>query len=243
MSSRITQSVEARWARLGLLLHCAPARATPDIERLLLDTARGVETNARLHTLAVTWLVAHGLFVARHRLKRLSLELRPEHQAALGLLIEDAVALGASRELAVAAENCRPLARARPLFAVQRGDADLEAIAERHASPLSLQWGVWAPGAQLKHASLRPATWILAHNPSLAERAVRKGDLRASILEVLRRDVPGRLASTSQVARLCSVTRTAARKAVAALVREGAVVVAPTKDNKREHAITLAAAA
>ena len=43
----------ARWARLGVFLGVAPARRSPELERLLLDTARLAPGRARLFLSAV----------------------------------------------------------------------------------------------------------------------------------------------------------------------------------------------
>jgi len=110
---------------------------------------------------------------------------------------------------------------------------------------LSRKWGVWAPEAELKRDAIRPVEWLLAENPGYRERIVRKGDLRCSILEVLRRDVPkgGRVRSESELARLSGATRTAVRKALAALVQEGEVRVAKEAGNERDRVVVLRHAA
>jgi len=99
----------ARWSRVGVLFGSRPARTTPDLERLLLDTARLAPGNARLFYLAITCLSRYGNFVARHRLKRLiETGLEVDHQPVLGALLTLAVNHGASRELLVAADVCSP---------------------------------------------------------------------------------------------------------------------------------------
>ena len=108
----------SRWARLGVLLHGAPAADSPDLERLLLDTARGIETNARLLPLVVSWLAEYGGFVARHRLRRMIVaELEPRHRPALGFILDAASGHGAVRDGAFAAGACRPSGSPAPLFA------------------------------------------------------------------------------------------------------------------------------
>jgi len=233
--------LERDWAQLGVLFGCEPSGETPDLERVLLETARRAPENARLLPLAATWLVEYGHFVARHRLKRLAQqELDADAQAVLGLLIEGAVANGATRDLLIAGEGCRARAEAGPLSLVQRDGAALAAIARRHASEASLRWGVWAPAVVLKRDALRPVTWLLRENPGYRERIVRKGDLRVSILESLRRDV-GREGAPSESAltRLAGATRTAVRKALAALELEGEVEVGEVRG--RERAVRLRA--
>lgn len=179
-----TLQLERDWAQLGVLFGCEPSGRSPDLERLLLGTARGCPENARLLPLTVTWLASYGLLVARHRLKRL----------VLGLIIDEAVWHSAPRDLRIAADECQAWIPAEPLFAVQRGTPVLERIAERNASGLSTRWGVGALLVELKPDALRPVGWLLARNPAYRDRIVRNGDLCASILETLRRDLPGPVA-------------------------------------------------
>jgi hypothetical protein len=235
------KNLERDWAQLGVLFNCEPSRTTPDPERLLLETARQCSGNERLLPLISTWLVSYGLFIARHRLKRLVVEeLEQDSQPALGLLIETAVELGATRDLLIISQVCRPLPHPRPLYINQQGHPLLEGVARRNASAISQRWGVWTPKVTLKADAIRPVRWLLRENPVLRERIVRKGDLRASILETLRLDVPSATAaSESALARLSGATRTAVRKALAALELEGAVVVRKSPDNDRDHPVTL----
>lgn len=245
MNTAHTDILERQWAQIGVLFGCEPSGSTPDLERLLLDTARKCPENARLLPLAVTWLVLYGQFVARHRLKRLALdELEAEARAVLGLLIEAAVERGGTRDLLIVSEVCGPRASPVPLSKVQRGRPALERIAERRASELSRRWGIWAPPVALREDAVRPALWLLTQNPEYRERIIRKGDLRASILETLRRDVPRHTApSVSALTRLSGATRTAVHKALRALELEGVVTVGKTPPNERDHAVVLRTAA
>ena len=244
MNNHRAHSIESQWARLGVLFNCAPAPRTPDLERLLLATARELAGNARLFPLAVTWLVEHGASVARHRLRRLVIsELELAHRPVFGLVLESAIEHGAGRELSIAAEPCRPATPERPLFDAARGAVALEAVAARHASGLSRRWGVWAPEVVLKRDALRPGEWLLAHNASFRDRMIRKGDLRCSILESLRRDTSGSVGSESELARLSGATRAAVRKALASLVREGEVTTFCPPGNRRDHGVSVANAA
>ncbi|MEL6498421.1 MAG: hypothetical protein AAF937_01325 [Planctomycetota bacterium] len=241
MNSQAYDNVERDWARVGVLFGCEPSRRTPDLERLLIDTARKCPDNARLLPLAVTWLVEYGQFVARHRLKRLvQTELEHEPQAILGLLIEEAVRHGATRELLIVSEECHPLSPATPLSRAQRDNASLVHISEHHASDLAQKWGLWTPPVELKPDAVRPVTWLLDHNTEYRGRIIRKGDLRVSILETLRRDLPGQTAaSESALARVSGATRAAVRKATAALQLEGAVSMMTSTANARDHSVCL----
>jgi hypothetical protein len=234
-------NLEASWARLGVLFNCKPASRTPDVERLLLETARRLP-NARLLPLAATWLATFGSCVARHRLRGLILrELEPAHRPALGLLLEAAIELGAPRDLAIACEVCNREATPRPLFDVHRTSAALASIAEANASELSRRWGLWSPSIELKSDALRSAAWLHARNPDLRDRFVRKGDLRCSILETLRHDLGGVAASESQLARLCAASRAAINKSLASLAVEVAVAPKSAKSTREGRPVRLAA--
>lgn len=241
MNSNAFESVERDWARISVLFGCEPSREPPDLERLLVNTARKCPDNVRLLPLAMTWLVEYGQFIARHRLKRLvQTELEPEPQAILGLLIEEAVRHGATRELLIVSKECHPLSPAVPLSRVQRDNASLAHISERRASELAQKWGVWTPAVEPKPDAIRPVTWLLNRNPEYRERIIRKGDLRVSILETLRRDLPGQAAeSESALARVSGATRAAVRKATGALQLEGAVSMKTSTANARDHSVCL----
>lgn len=221
-----------------------PSAQTPDLERLLLETARQCHNNVRLFELATTWLSLYAPFVARHRLKSLVIqELDRQFQPVLGLILETSIELGASRELNIAAEPCKPAANGQPLFTVQRQDEHLRKLALKNASALSRRWGVWAPPVTQKLDAIRPAQWLLDKNPTWSARVIRKGDLRCSILEALRHDTQnGSVDSEAQLARLCSATRAATSKALNSLVQEGAVVI-QRPANTRSHSVALAQAA
>lgn len=242
---KTNDTLERAWARLGVLFNCRPARHTPDLERLLLETARRCHTNARLLPLVVSWCSRYGYFIARHRLARLvGAELEARWRPVLALLLEEAVVHGASRDLLAVSRHCVPAVPAGPLSEAFGGDAALGAIAERNASERSKRWGVWAPEIELREEALRPASWVLERNPSLRDRAIRKGDLRASILETLRCDTPdGRVRSESELARLCGATRLATHRALAALARENEISVAADNAGVRDRAVSLRSAA
>ena len=242
MTLQASPSVEARWSRLGGFIPVSPCTSEPDVERLLLDTARAIPSNPRLLQLAATWLRVYGTCVAKHRLKRLVVaELDPDSKATIGLLLETAMELGATRDLAIAVASCEARTPPRPLFDVSRTAAELTTLAERTASPIARRWGAWAPPTPLNLALLRPTSWILAHNPGLYERLVRKGDLRCSILESLHRDARGVAKSESALAELSGATRAAVRKALHSLSLEGRVTVTP--GNSRDHRVTLTSVA
>jgi hypothetical protein len=237
-----TDNLEPAWARLGILFACEPARSTPDVERILVDTARRLGENGRLYPLVVTWLVEFGHCVARHRLRRLVGAAPAQSKAGMGLLLEAAIELGAPSDLRLVAAVCVPSARPGPLAESFRDDPAFVAMARKVASPLSLKWGLWAPEVEPRPQVIRTGRWVLEHNPSLQQRLVRKGDLRCSILESLRWDSGGTAKSEAELARLTGATRAAVRKSLVALVCEGELTVARHVGNRRDNVVTLRAA-
>ncbi|MEX2212701.1 MAG: hypothetical protein WD768_01150 [Phycisphaeraceae bacterium] len=230
----------ARWVRAGIAFNIGPARHTPDLERLLLKTVRFCEQNSRLFIMVATWLTIYGTYVARHRLKRLALaELTADERAILGLLLESAIDAGATGELRTVLEACAPAAQPRPLFIIDRNKVT-QPLVKKEATAASRRWNLWIQPFELKRNALRTAAWVLATNPAWRDRALRRGDLRCSILESLRHDAPaGRVQSESQLARLCGATRTAVRRALDDLEKEGHTLRTKTRTNRRDQAIYL----
>lgn len=234
-----------RWVRVGVLFGNRPARQSPDLERLLMDTARLAPSHARLFVLGVTWLSRYSNFVARHRLKRLVLrELDRDENAVLGLMLDLAIKHGAARNLNIAAEACGRIARPRPLFDIHGTSASRQRSAERTACPEARRRGLWAPDVEIKLDALRPAAWIIARNPTFRDRAIRKGDLRATIIETLRHDAPdGQLPSEGVLAEWCAANRPAVSAALDDLELEGICLRRRDADDRRRHRIQLPAAA
>src|ERR1051326_1957354 len=135
------------------MLNVQPAAETPDIERLLLDTARAASANTRLLVLAVTWVSRHGHYVSRARLARLVQdELEVEHQPTMGLMLESAKMLSAQIATAfdVAIGVCGSPQDSRPLSDVESGNKAFARLAHQRASVLSRKWGRWMSDIQLK---------------------------------------------------------------------------------------------
>lgn len=170
MSESLLDSVASRWMRLGAMLNVEASPRTPDVDRLLLDTARTGSANSRLFILAASWLARHRDYVDEHRLARLIRgELEAEHRPALGLLLEWAgehrAADGSSFDAAV--EACGSAIDAYPLFDVERRNTVFARLAEQRASALSRKWGRWMADFSPKENALRPREWIAEHNPTL----------------------------------------------------------------------------
>lgn len=185
MTAESMRMLTSGWTRLGAMFNVPSARDTPHLERLLLETVREAPVNSRLFTMAATWLVHYGEYVAKQQLVRLiQAELEPEHRAVMGLLLES-VAAKAPRHLhrfAQAVEACVPASDPRPLFDVDRRSHATIELARQGATGLSRKWGRWMREIELKEDALRPAHWVAAQNPALRVRALLGGDLAASII-------------------------------------------------------------
>jgi hypothetical protein len=81
---------------------------------------------------------------------------------------------------------------------------------------------------------------VMRANVFLRERLMRKGDLRCSIVEVLRHDVKGSVHAAAELARLTSTTRAAVNKALRALYLEGDVVIRVRPGSRRDYEVSLA---
>ena len=233
------RALTRRWARLGAAFAVSPAPQTPDIERLLIDTARLAAHESRLFIMAATWLLEFGSLVAKHRLRALArAELEPEYHEVLGLMLDLVRQENGTRHFNEVIEVCRPadaVADASdddeeipPLFDVYRDRPRLLRRLRRAASPVSRQWGRLAEPMEFKPDALRSRPWLIARNPSLRLRADLGGDLRCSILLTLA-DRPEAGASEMVLARACGVTRRAVRLALDQLELAGRVLRQPAR--------------
>ncbi len=162
-------NISGLWARAGAMFLAAPAAASPDLEELLLDTARHASENSRLFIMAATWLARHGRKVCGRRLARLiGDDLEPQFKPVMGLLLDCAQHLesnlAANFEAAIGL--CQPAAEPRPLFDVEQRNQTLRCLAEQNASPLSRKWNLWAQNFEPKYDAIRPESWITSENPS-----------------------------------------------------------------------------
>jgi len=204
----------SKWAKVGVLFNVLPSRETPDVERLICDTATFIPRNPRLLGAAAGWLVRHGLIVARHRLARLAGEVGdPVTRAVLGLLLDTARSAGRASGLGLAISHCRPAPKPMPLILAHRSSPAAADFAHETASRISKHWRLWAGEVGPRPRVLRPTAWVLERNPSFAVRALLRGGLRASVLATLEYDRPEG-ASEAELARLCLVTRKAVHEAV-----------------------------
>jgi hypothetical protein len=177
-------SLAALWARAGAMFMATPSPTSPDLERLLLDTARQAAENSRLFIVAASWLAKYGEKVQPLRLAELILnELEPEYSPVMGLLLDIAQRQSGKFTFAAAIAACKPADEPRPLFAIERGNATLRRLSERHASTLSRIWGVWAPEFKPKYDAIRPETWVDAENPMFGRTGWRLGERDRLVLE------------------------------------------------------------
>lgn len=197
-----------------MFFNLEPSVVTPDIERLLLDTAQAMPQYSRFLPCTMTWLYRYEPLVARHRLARMAAEI-PNRQwsARLGLLLDFARHHTGSDHLSIVIEQCKRAEVARPLFDAERSSPGMIELAKDLACPRSKRWRVWTQEPDLKTDVIRPARWVMANNPDLRYRAIFSGNLRASILACLGSD-PQCGQSESALARACGATRPALREAL-----------------------------
>ena len=236
----LIEPIEGRWARLGLRIAHAPTVVTPDLERLIIDTCGLLPHKPHLLPGLVTWIAMYGNFIARHRLRRLiQVCASTETKAVAGLLTELAITVGGPQDLAMTIESCVPLKPGKPLAVAHRADQTMMKMSEAYAADPAVKWGLWTAECDADPAYVMPVQWILARNPGIRDRVIRKGDLRSTILETLRHDTGGVADSELALARLSGATRAAVHSAVYSLVQEGAVEVAPHERHKRKVVIRL----
>ena len=162
MSERLNNLIR-QWTSIGAGFGVEPSYETPDLERLLLETARHASDMARLFIMAATWLRTYGDLIAKHRLKRLIRdELEPEYGPILGLLLDTAQQGTHPLEFQSVTKTLGPAFSSRPLFESERQNAKLADRAERKASQLSREWNLWCQPMQLKVDAIRPASWLIA---------------------------------------------------------------------------------
>jgi hypothetical protein len=204
----------SQWTRIGAGFGADQSPEPPDLERLLLETARQAPGMARLFIMAATWLHRYGDLIAKHRLKRLVRdELEHEHRATLGLLLDIAQQGTHPARFASIIRELSPASEPHPLFDIERASAKLAERARRRASSISLRWGLWCEAIEFKDDALRPASWLMSQNPGLVMRADFRGDLRASVLAALEHDADAGL-SELDLARRCGGSRAQVRSAL-----------------------------
>ncbi|MGN6370410.1 MAG: GntR family transcriptional regulator [Phycisphaerae bacterium] len=219
------EQIAAQWTRLGASFNVAPARKTPDIERLLLDTVRFAHRNGRFFIMAATWLVQYSDYVAKRRLAVLiNDELEPRYRPVMGLLLEWAESRSSAKNAPFreAIAKCRPAENPAPLLDVSRRNHLLIQLAKQQASALSRKWGCWFEDFAPKTDAIRPPEWIGQSNPSLALRAITGGDLVATIAADAAAG-QSKFPSESSLARRYGASRASVRAALRKLTLAGFV--------------------
>ncbi len=215
-------SIVSQWVRVGAKLGSAPAKRSPDIERLIVRSASVMQDMPRLHRMMIAWLIRYGELTSRHRLAELARKITsPLTSATLGFTLARTKRVTHSDHFNLAISACQPLPRPQPLFEAFQRSSAMVAFAEETTCPLALEWGLWAPeekdlSVHLYHDAIRPTKWIMKNNPPLKIRALFSGKLQASILVTLQAD-PATGKSESALARAVGATRVAIRKALAHL--------------------------
>ncbi len=213
----------ARWTRAGAGFSAKPASRSPDLERLLLDTARHAHSDPRLLDMAFTWLCSYGDLIAKHRLcMMIADDLEVDARPVMGLLLDLFREQTGADRFNAAIRTCKPAIKARPLFDVYRRNPSAQSLLRRRASAASRRWRVLIQPIEPHLDALRPADWVMRANPAYRLRALFKGDARASILEVLRNS-PDAGSSEVELARQCGLARAALRYALNDLELIGAV--------------------
>ena len=83
------ESVLMRWSKLGIIFNVASADSTPDIERLLVNTAIVLPEQSRLFSVVISWLYRNYRLVCRHRLSGFAEQISSsETSAVLGLVLD-----------------------------------------------------------------------------------------------------------------------------------------------------------
>ncbi|MBN1765748.1 MAG: hypothetical protein JW860_10860 [Sedimentisphaerales bacterium] len=207
-------NVLKQWARLGAAFNVTPAKQTPDIERLLIETARALPQFARLLPISVTWLTIYYRLVCRHRLAGFaSKKSNRDATAILGLMLSTVKQITESDHFNLVIKICKPADKPGPLFEIDKRSNKLKTLARKNSCASGRQWGLWHEAIEIKHDAIKPFAWVLNRNPSLKQRALFNGNLRASILETLSSE-PQAGQSESALARTCYATRKAIREAL-----------------------------
>lgn len=207
-------NLTADWACLGAGFNTDPATSLPDLERLLLRTARGLRLSPKMLAMAATWLGRFGHLVAEDRLAHLvTSELEEKYLPGLGLLLETARAAHPRPPLKQVLALCHSAKTPGPLFDQSRKSVAFTELARLRASPESRRWGCWADPVDLKFDALMGMRWLLGKHPEMQFRAEYFGDLRASVLAAVLHE-PGARASELALQRAIGHSRSGIRDAL-----------------------------
>jgi hypothetical protein len=173
-----------------------PSRQTPDLERLLIDTATYIPDNPPLFVMSVAWLCRYGSLVAKDRLAEMASKLEDANAlAVLGLLLDTVGTTCRTGDFDIVTSVCRPAPVPLPLFSMDLAQQGSTQLARLHASKVSRRWNLWVRAIRPKVDAVRSFGWIVKKNPSLLEFA---GDLRSSALACLQQEAPCRVSQVPQ---------------------------------------------
>ncbi|MEZ6232897.1 MAG: hypothetical protein R3B68_01795 [Phycisphaerales bacterium] len=192
-----------------------------DLERVLLVEAElGYMLKYNERERLVDWLAVCSPVVARHRLAALA-SRESRHDGVLRLLVSTAESRGAMRDIYTVASAVLPWPRhSRPRATVPLFDS------RGRSAPPRFEVGVVLAAADSRVRQ------------QLLERAVRRGDLRASVVVALEFDFGAPPTQVELVEHL-RVTKGSLRHALAALMLERRVTIDPDPVNKRKVRVRL----
>ncbi len=152
----LDSNLASQWSFVGAMFFAPPTTTRPDLERLLLETARQAASNSRLFFMAVSWLTKHGDRVDALRLARLIRdELEPDYSPVMGALLDFTHSFVKAELFAEAIAECKPAPAPQPLFDVERSSPARWRLAEKNASPISRRWNRWVPDFEPKDDAIR----------------------------------------------------------------------------------------
>jgi|SRR6185312_12579351 len=168
--TRDADNLASRWARAGAMFNAKPSSESPDLEELLVDTAKAARGDARLFTMAASWLAENSQLVNQRRLATLIRQcLAGKECAVMGFLLDTAAHCSQARfDEAISA--CEPAPRLEPVFDIYIRNPAIRRLAEKQASPLARKWNLLAPEIRLKPNAILTRARILANNPSYQKR-------------------------------------------------------------------------
>ena len=137
----------------------------------------------------------------------------PLSHSILGLLLDTAGQYASTEHFNPVIHDCRAVEVPKPLFDTDCVSDRLIDMARKRSSAIGQAWALWHQDAQLKPDAIRPPEWVMDRNPSYQMRAIFKGNLRASILVLLKYN-PETGTSESALSRACGATRKAVREAL-----------------------------
>ena len=206
--------VLSKWRKLGTSFNVEPCKETPNIENLIILSARYIPEFSRLLPMLEAWLSKYEVLVCRHHLARMVSQLQDQKSSAiLGYLFSRLRAKTESKHFNIVIKQCKPLFQPEPLFHVDQKNDKTKAFAERFSEPEAIEWGLWASHERPYESAIMDSTWLMKENPTLHYRALFSGKLQATIISVLL-ESEDHGQSETRLSKACNVTRVALRDAL-----------------------------